>query len=542
MLTHLTIENFKGFGGAVDLEFAPITFLYGPNSSGKSSVKHALLYLYEVIANQWSDVDVCSLAAVDLGGYDNLINREGKDENIRFYVVLDRESDVEAAFDYPNGFVNADVEALDSIGSELYNLNFLGSEWGVVANSKIGIELKVSWSRLEKKPFISSIGIDLEGDPLLRLECKPNLREAYITGINFSNRSLSCHGAFKKENVTEHPFYQLLQELSDISQTDADQPSLYRLPVKPSLAGALPDLDRPLEIMIGESRYEELSSYLYDSDDESRRNTAKEEFDELKNQQLLVTEFFSQTVLYPLICVKKAIGNMISIGPIREVPARNFMPRKRDHRERWQNGLAAWDYLSCCPKKEFDRVSRWFFRLRTGYTLAKNDQGQVLLQDESGALFYPEDVGIGISQLLPCVVAACRDFSGIVAIEQPELHIHPALQVEIGDLLVASLAEALDDNPSVEVYGSSITPGLKFLLESHSEHILLRALKRIRETTEGDLDETPWMKLFPRDVSVIYIDKAVSGTRVQRLRIDEDGDFIDRWPNGFFSERADELF
>ena len=38
----ITIENFKPFGGRAELELCPITVLIGANSSGKSSIIHAL--------------------------------------------------------------------------------------------------------------------------------------------------------------------------------------------------------------------------------------------------------------------------------------------------------------------------------------------------------------------------------------------------------------------------------------------------------------------------------------------------------------------
>ena len=45
------------------------------------------------------------------------------------------------------------------------------------------------------------------------------------------------------------------------------------------------------------------------------------------------------------------------------------------------------------------------------------------------------DIGVGISQLLPVVVAVLDpNRPTITAIEQPELHVHPRLQVELGDL------------------------------------------------------------------------------------------------------------
>jgi predicted ATPase len=47
--------------------------------------------------------------------------------------------------------------------------------------------------------------------------------------------------------------------------------------------------------------------------------------------------------------------------------------------------------------------------------------------------------------------------------------------------------------------------------------------------------------LEPEDVSVIYVSRGSEGAKALRLHLDEDGDFIDEWPDGFFPERLREL-
>jgi predicted ATPase len=139
----------------------------------------------------------------------------------------------------------------------------------------------------------------------------------------------------------------------------------------------------------------------------------------------------------------------------------------------------------------------------------------------------PSEVGVGLSQVLPLVVAAHSVKSGIVSIEQPELHIHPAFQVELGDLFT-----------QLEV-PKSRRP--MFLIETHSEHLMLRLLRRIRETTDGELEKNV-SSVKPEDISVIYLETGEAGIKTSRIEIDESGEFIQRWPNGFFAERSEELF
>ena len=157
---------------------------------------------------------------------------------------------------------------------------------------------------------------------------------------------------------------------------------------------------------------------------------------------------------------------------------------------------------------------------------------EIALRDsEGGIIVGPSDIGVGISQLIPVVVAALRAQSGILAIEQPELHVHPAIQVGLGDLFIRAAG--------VEQGGLRTEKTL--LVETHSEHLMLRLLRRIRETSDAELP--PGVDPFqPENLSVIYVESGDQGVQFRALRVDKEGEFIDRWPKGFFEERAEELF
>jgi hypothetical protein len=74
-----------------------------------------------------------------------------------------------------------------------------------------------------------------------------------------------------------------------------------------------------------------------------------------------------------------------------------------------------------------------------------------------------------------------------------------------------------------------------------SEHIILRLLRRIRERSEKELP--PGVDgLSAEDLSVIYVEGDDQGARFTSLKVDEIGEFRDQWPQGFFEERAGELF
>ena len=122
---------------------------------------------------------------------------------------------------------------------------------------------------------------------------------------------------------------------------------------------------------------------------------------------------------------------------------------------------------------------------------------------------------------MPLVVAALSRNKGLIACEQPELHVHPRIQVSIGDLLTQS--------------GSSSN----FLIETHSEHLILRLRKRVRQTTKNELPEG--LKPVKKDdISIVYFEPSPDGVIAKRIKLDEDGEFMSKWPQGFFSERRGE--
>ena len=65
----------------------------------------------------------------------------------------------------------------------------------------------------------------------------------------------------------------------------------------------------------------------------------------------------------------------------------------------------------------------------------------VLRDDNLGLPVTPQDLGVGISQLVPIVVLANDPDTSVAAIEQPELHVHPRLQAELGDLFIYGATE-----------------------------------------------------------------------------------------------------
>lgn len=136
------------------------------------------------------------------------------------------------------------------------------------------------------------------------------------------------------------------------------------------------------------------------------------------------------------------------------------------------------------------------------------------------------DLGFGVSQVLPILIAATKYNNIDIAVEQPELHLHPKLQMDLADNFIKSYKE--NNN--------------QFIIETHSEHILLRIMKRMRHTAEDKPDRDKSLDLTPDDVCLLYVDSDDKSTWINELELDTDGVLLDPWPNGFFEEGSKERF
>ncbi|MCL4215435.1 MAG: AAA family ATPase [Candidatus Hydrogenedentes bacterium] len=251
----------------------------------------------------------------------------------------------------------------------------------------------------------------------------------------------------------------------------------------------------------------------------------------------------SQLILAPGESILHELRNLRYLGPIREIPKRDYNPPRYLDTRRWASGLGAWDMLASSPlTSELETEPNLFQRcntylkdvLKLGYSVRKVEKGshqvealplnaRLQLHDEKNDVdVAPSDIGVGVSQVLPVVVGAADPNCSIFAVEQPELHIHPAVQVALGDVFIR------------ETMGEGGKPRI-FLLETHSEHLILRIMRRIRETWSKKLPEG-FPSVTPEDVAVLLVEVVDGKTIIREMPLNERGELVKAWPGGFFEE------
>lgn len=563
-LSRIEIENFKGIGERQVIELKPITLLFGPNSVGKSTILQALHYLREILERGNIDPDVTiSGGLINLGGFATLVHNHELHRAVRLKLAMDLSDEQGAEALVLNSGLSIDEPEF----SELPVRYLVGEskeyrDYAIVQN--VALEIEIRWSEQERAPFVARLAVELDGEPFAACLSPPQTGRAQLTEFNFAHplvRRALRSDELEDQNAEELPVSSPLEDeifsLAREAAADRSTPDTPDDKLRISVAtinGALPNLDRDLVLGI--------------RDPEVKKAELEERTPRVNGLRALLSEM----ILGPARIIRDHLEQMTYIGPLREIPTRGYRPQVTPDEARWAQGLAAWDLLYADRKGDLmAEVNRWLSGesyLRTGYRLEQvefkevpvpgifhqmferglNDddigelqelyqslpvRNEIALRDfQKGILVAPGDVGVGISQMVPVVVAALRKRPGVLAIEQPELHIHPAIQVGMGDLFI----RAIQANPEgLPVADKTL------IIETHSEHILLRLLRRIRERTDNELP--PGVTgLEPENVSVIYVEGDENGVHFRPLRVDETGEFRDRWPHGFFEERAGELF
>lgn len=255
--------------------------------------------------------------------------------------------------------------------------------------------------------------------------------------------------------------------------------------------------------------------------------------------------FLYWTIFFPKFLFCSAVKYLLSFCNSIFMPVNGMPKYVRPNRN--QNHYMWYSLIE--NKKVRDKVNEWLNskgKHNSSYTLdvssiesgrqyynkKTGDEYEIILgselkfyDDHTKTYVHPQDMGVGISQSLPIVIACNLFKAANIFIEQPELHLHPKLQMEIADEFIRNIHEQYND----------------FMIETHSEHLLLRIMKRMRQTSEGTLEDES-LRLTPDDVCILYVDNDDELTYLQELRLSPKGRLLDHWPNGFFEDGFRERF
>ncbi len=438
MITELRAQNFKSWQDTGGLQFAPLTGLFGANSSGKTSILQVLLMFMQTV--------------------------ESPDRNRVLHFGDDR------------------------------SLVDFGTFHDLLYTHKTDLTLQLDLSWKLAKPFsfsrgtlFSGISNDVTFHTEIREENDRSLVECFHYKTDSSEFGMKRVNKDKKSGRNQ---YELIHENF---QAIRNQGRPWNLP-PPVKCYGFPD---------------EVNGYY---------------------QNL---GFLSDFVL----AFEKLFSQITYLGPLREYPRRSYIWSGERPQDVGISGEEAIPALLAARAEGLtsprlvnvkrshkpieQRILEWFQEMDLIHSFAlepiaenrKDYEFRVKKSRNSSEVLITE-VGFGISQLLPVLVLCYYvPENSTLILEQPEAHLHPKVQSDLADVLIDVVK-----NRNVQI-----------ILESHSEHLLLRLMRRIAEEQISEED------------TALYFCKINDGTsEIEHLNMDKYGN-IRNWPQDFFGNSTGEL-
>ena len=545
MLHALELENFKAFGARTRIPFAPITLIFGENSAGKSTILQALYLLKQTLESRETNALLLPRTEngiVDLGSFQEMLFDHDLKRTLSIRVEPNLNWKIGIEFSFKRPSLEEEV-LLDQISIYDGKPSKCLAKFQPLNTTE---EPEEFWMRMGlSTPLLYKIYHDSPlPSKLSAIECVWLTKESEYWKSEFE---------WCKENQEEirnqledrksHVERELLQRETDGEKDKDKQESSNKVNQKPnawhrreidSLRAALEFLssDFDLETYISMRCTEEMNTVLELEGPLPVRSISGESRSFIEKSRSLSYGLSNDIKVFHIAELATAAGqalgrtleDLFPISPFRKPPKRWYIFRGTSPQDVGYQGDLLPDLLLRRPEL-VDETNGWLEKLNIGHKLTVKSMGansgdlfEVRLIDtrrrESVSVALP-DVGFGVSQLLPFIVQSLVSEKQIISIEQPEVHAHPKLQADLGDLLAEAIKEPRQN---------------RFIIETHSEHLILRLQRLVYEG-----------KIKPEDVSVIYVNRRPDGAKVERLQLDEEGDFIDEWPNGFFLERLREL-
>lgn len=541
MIQEIQLSNFKAFADTVTIPIKPITLIFGPNSSGKSSFFQSLLMLKQTIEESVSDEQTLlpKGSLVDLGNYREFIHNH--DESRAFSVTFKIAPSIDIYDAIP-----ADFRINDTGDSD--RLNRLEQS---IKSLPLGISIEFS-SSISKEIHVTKIDL-LVGDdptPIITFVNEPpesmeslgdNADKEVINRreLQWRNYQRSPKNYLKFKKYEKHDYWKNYKEMFDslsegkdiIAQrletlTPEQQESFSKLCSK--LDVSLSDIFNPIINLFADD-FLILSKFLpIELNGYDPQYLLNDDFDFAEHDNISVL------ILAVSFLIKRFLSGCLHLGPVRQNPERNFFFGGIISPYVGVNGQYTHEILVINPEL-VEKVNKQLSSLNLGYQIQivplAHDSSDlkvstIRLISDSGIDHAITDVGYGISQVLPVILQCMLSKGETILIEQPELHLHPAQQAELGDLFI---------NAALGAQKNTI------IIETHSEHLLLRLMRRMRETANENLPKN-MPSVSPDDVAILYVQPTQAGSVIRVLELDAEGQLLDPWPGGFFEEGFRERF
>lgn len=238
------------------------------------------------------------------------------------------------------------------------------------------------------------------------------------------------------------------------------------------------------------------------------------------------------------LAYERLMDSLYYLGPLREYPQREYHWGGSSPEDVGQRGERTMDAILAATRDNMTRrlrppargvrkvpfqkvIAHWLNELGLirDFSLEEIAKGTNLYRAmvKTSRFSVPTalpDVGFGVSQVLPALVLLYYVPEGsTVLMEQPEIHLHPAVQSGLADVMLNVAA----------------VRNVQIIVESHSEHLMRRLQRRVAE------NRTP-----SEDVRLYFVRSNRGTAELSDLRLNKWGE-IENWPDNFFGDEMGEI-
>ena len=448
----LILENFKCFGKEQRGSLRPITLLVGENSTGKTSFMASYMALHQCFGERYvNDEPDFNLDPFKLGSFENIVHKSNSKDN--------------GKGEFKIGF---------NLKSSLNRRNY---------------QVKLTFRAKKTLPHIHKIFYDFGSNGYVGFE-----RTSIGTKICVPRESLKI----------DSPLSVVLRFLSS----------------------SIEDISFESSNRSGGAKWVE-SQLVYDDRSGLWAATALvlTQLAQVSPEWSKGTTRESQQVdMHDVASLVPKLKEIVAIAPMRSRPKRTYDPIQESPYPEGSHFPMDLMHLSKMKRAnwkefrnrliEFGKPAELFSDIKVkSYENSDSGPFQVQFKVRSGKFMNFVDVGYGASQCLPVLTSILNRSAGggpknaLFLLQQPEVHLHPRAQAEIGNLVCKAYGEF----------------GNRFMIETHSDYIVDRIRVMVRK---GVVDAS--------DVSIIYFEREPNGNSVKlyNLEVDSDGNILNA-PNSY---------
>lgn len=493
----IRFRNYKCFDDTGEVSIKPLTFLLGANSSGKSSFIEFFPLLKQSVGVRRNGLFLWYSNEVDFQDFSNTV----KDGNGCMEISLKYDSFV------------------DNSGKPVRQLKeyHLESE---ISLKDIGLEASMTVAlRRDNYDYLEKLKISFL-DNLILLDIEKN----NVVSITINGRYFGFPEWEMKMSGSTTSFLPRVLFVTQWEKSKAYSPYPRFIDEQDFLGGAL-DSEQKEMVFFKEVLYLKQNEYVKFFNRMLGRDDI--DFELLRDIYLLanlndILELLNSRLSYE--------GAMMSyIKPLRVTTERYYRYQNYAVDEIDSDGKNLAMYFANLTDLEFEAFRNWTNTNFDFKIYISKHEGHIELkigEDENSARNLV-DVGFGYTQLLPIITIVWQSIHGttrrnyypramngtkIIAIEQPELHLHPRVQASFAEMLARVIGNLKPEND------------IRFIIETHSETII---------NTIGSLIQSSSLK--KDKVNVVLFNAKQEGLEkyIEESSFDDNG-YLNKWPMGFF--------